>query len=377
MIRVVGTPIAFCMQIVSTDLDKGGDDMHRSRKSTKCESFCFALREKKCWRWVRKSHLLGSLTLLVGAIALSNDALAEDGSEVTNIELREGLLDTVQTALPERKAVDQSFLNPSYSPNITLNADSQLAITFLDEGAGYRNSLGYFAYQGDVFEGLSFGDIDTDNSGGISFSEMSSIEGVEVGMIFENASKLGGGGSLVAGDTVVLGGGSVSQDESGLTMTGGTTFEADTTVGFMVGANAWNGSYVKGWDGASGGSPVYYTEDFLNPENGSGATQGTATESSRHTAMQFASTEKGELIVGFEDLNRLNGSDDDFNDLVFLVQASPLDAIADANVPVFAAPAPGLGSGAAFSFLLLGFMSASARRWKIRTKKVISAALLS
>ena len=156
-------------------------------------------------------------------------------------------------------------------------------------------------------------------------------------------------------------------------MTGGTTFEANTTVGFMVGANAWNGSYVKGWDGAPGETPVYYTEDFLNPENGSTAIQGTATESSRHTAMQFASTEKGELIVGFEDLNRLNGSDDDFNDLVFLVQASPLGAITDVNVPVFAAPAPGLGTGSAFSFLLLGFMGVNARRWKKKGEEIISA----
>lgn len=325
----------------------------------KCESFLFKIRKSR-------NPTIRPHQLKIGLFALApclifwptlGHASYEIPDNIVNIELSSGLLDTVQSALPEREAVNEAFLNPGYSPNITLSLDSQLAVTFLDEGAGYRNSLGYFSYTGDVFSGLSFGDIDADNSGNISLFELGGISGMEVGMIFGNASKAGGGGSLLAGDTTVLGGGSLTQSDGGLFMEGGKTFEAGSTVGFFVAANAWNGTEVMGWDGADGDPKVYYSEDFLNPENDWSATQGTTSDTTRHVAMQFASTDRGELLVGFEDLDRRYGSDDDFNDVVFLVQSEPIGAISDVNVPVYAAPAPVAGAGLAglvFTLALFG-----------------------
>jgi hypothetical protein len=272
-------------------------------------------------------------------------AIEEKPDYIVNLDVDTELMNTVQEALPEQQTVDQSFLNPSYDPNLRLSSDSQISITFIDEGAGYRNSLGYFNYSDDAFNNLSFGDIDSDGSGRISINELSFLDGVNAGMIFPNASKVGGGGSLLAGDTVVLGGGSIIDTGSGYLMDDGQIFDAGSNMGFLVSANAWTGSEVQGWDGAAGDPATYYSLDFLNPENLSSATIDTASLESRHTAMMFADTGKDEVIMGFEDLDRRYGSDDDFNDAVFIVRADPAEALEASNIEVYSAPAPALGSG--------------------------------
>ena len=72
---------------------------------------------------------------------------ADDATDtLVNINLASGLLSEVQDALPESTDVNQSFLNPAYNPNIQLQNDAHVAVTFLDEGAGYRNSLGLFHF---------------------------------------------------------------------------------------------------------------------------------------------------------------------------------------------------------------------------------------
>lgn len=276
--------------------------------------------------------------------------LDEIPDSITHVTVEQYLLDTISAALPEETgAIDQNFLNMDYNPNVYLEMDSQIAITFIDEGAGYRNALGYFSYDNDSFSSLSFGDIDTDNSGRVSTSELNSLYGVSLGMLFPNASKSGSGGLLNTGDTYVIGDGDFSLTEDSWDISGGTTFEAGTNLGFFVVANGWNdyGSVgtVDGWDGTSGDPNTYYSIDFLNPENSADATIDTASYSSRHTALTFESDNRDTLIMGFEDLHRLQGSDDDFNDAVFLVRASPNGAIANTNVAVYSAPAPIVGGG--------------------------------
>lgn len=80
------------------------------------------------------------------------------------------------------------------------------------------------------------------------------------------------------------------------------SWRSRSNIGFLVAANAWNGTDAMACDGADGDPKVCYSEDFLNPENDWSATQGATSDLTRHTAMQFASTEQGGLLVGFEDL---------------------------------------------------------------------------
>ncbi|WP_415911899.1 DUF4114 domain-containing protein [Neptuniibacter sp. QD37_11] len=287
------------------------------------------------------------------SIAQNAFAAEDETDSLVNIQLEEGLLTEVQTALPESTVANQEFLNTSYDPNLTLQEDAHISITFLDEGAGYRNSLGYFTFTDDAFDGLTFGDIDLDGSGHIGISELQNLSGIETGMIFNNVSETGGGGTLNAGDTVTLGGAEITNiDGTSFDMEGGTVFEAGTNVGFFLLQNAWDGSQVKGWDYTSSDPLTMYTIDFLNPENDSFATIDNADEYSRHVAMMSSLSAEDDIILGFEDLVRPYG-DNDFNDAVFSIRTDPVTALY-ADVPTTetvislqAAPAPSLGGGSA------------------------------
>jgi len=308
-----------------------------------------------------KKILLASVCFSFLIMGDTSSAFAEDHllDEVPigmdYFEVSPSILQIVNDALPEETGqIDQNFLNQAYNPNISLSADSQVAITFIDEGAGYQNALGYFSYTDQSFAGQSFGDIDTDNSGIISSSEILNVSGVTADLIFPNASRTGSGGLINQGDTIVLGGGSIDPVGDSWTITDGNVFDAGTNIGFFLVANGWNdyGSVgtVDGWDGTFGDPYTYYSLDFLNPENDPTATIDTVDYSARHVALTFESDDRDTLILGFEDLNRLTNSDDDFNDAVFIVRSDPYYAIEQTEVAVYSAPSPVAGGG------LIGFV---------------------
>ncbi len=321
-----------------------------------------------------RAHFLTSGSIIVFSFVCSAQAFAQEYLDevpagIENHSVSSSLLQTISDVLPEETGqIDQNFLNQSYNPNINLTLDSQLAITFIDEGAGYRNSLGYFSYSNDSFSGLTFGDIDTNGSGRISTSEISAVGGVQANMLFPNASKAGAGGLLNMGDTYVFGGGNIEFTEDSWEITNGTVFNSDTNIGFFLAANAWNdfGSVgtVDGWNGSAGDPNTYYSLDFLNPENDLSATIDTIDYNARHVALTFESEDRNTLIMGFEDLHRLYGSDDDFNDAVFLVRSDPTGAMAETNVEVYSAPAPIAGGG--FISLILLFASSFFHKFGLR-----------
>ncbi|MFC6439275.1 DUF4114 domain-containing protein [Pseudobowmanella zhangzhouensis] len=275
----------------------------------------------------------------------------ETPDNLTSTELDPELLKTVTEALPESYQVNAAFLSDEFNPNITFSEDAQMAITFVDEGAGFRNSVGYFNFEAGAFDNLSFGDIDLNNNGIISIDELSMVESVNVGMIFNNFSEAGGGGTLQVGDTTVIGGGSFSYTDSGISISDGLVFEAGTTTGFFVIANAWNGTDVNT------NLNTFYTLDFLNPENDASATLTNYDDNARHVAMMFATDTSSDIIVGFEDLLRPYG-DNDFNDAIFIVQTDPYSAVSANKLPIAAAPMPGLGSS-------LGWLWAGLFIWPI------------
>lgn len=279
-----------------------------------------------------------------GMVAAASANAQEVPEDLTNIGVEQNILDTVSRQLPESQAIGAEFLNEAYYPSLRLDAESHLAVTFVSEGAGYRNSVGYFTYQDNAFDGYSFGDFDADGSGNISFSEMQSSGAVDdIGVLFSNFSAAGSGGTLQAGDTTVIGGGTIDLTDDGWTMTGDTVFDAGTNVGFFLVANGWNGTDVNGVDN-NAGNPTYWSMDFLNPENSADATVEDVSRDTRHLAMLNV-TDANQVLVGFEDLNR-NTGDNDFNDAVFIVRSDPVDALQNSNIPkVFAAPSPAFGAG--------------------------------
>ena len=293
------------------------------------------------------ASLVGSLAILGASQANATTYnVSELPFSMSVLPVPQNVTDTVTTALPEGRNVDAAFLNPSYTPYLTVSEDANVWVTFIDEGAGYRNSLGYYTFDGSAFDGLTKSDVDTNGSGVVSLSELAEVDGVSWDWIFPNSSKQGAGGQLSAGDTVALNGGEI--------------VEAGQNIGFFLSQNSWSGSGVSINDG--GGffqDQVFYSQDFLNPE---APDDGTIDDSSyldrtRHVAMLFADAAQTALVLGFEDLNRVDrsendygySSDEDFNDAVFFVTANPPEALHETNVPIPAVPLP-----SAFWALALG-----------------------
>lgn len=206
------------------------------------------------------------------------------------------MLSFINASLPEGQPV------PDYHPKyIAENAQSNLVITetadvwmtFVHEGAGYKNILGYYTYP--------------------TGSEPASVEDIEtVYVAFPNASFQGSGGGLYAGDKVNLG-----------------RFEPGTTIGFTLMANGWRGSIT------SGIHQVYSNND-LNPES--------IPEQRAHSVLLWDSTNEL-FLVGFEDLNRDSGSDNDFNDAIFYITSNPVEAISTEGVNPIDEPTDDDGDG--------------------------------
>ncbi|HVZ71393.1 MAG TPA: LruC domain-containing protein [Polyangia bacterium] len=219
----------------------------------------------------------------------------------------------IGTILPEHSEVGSSFLSSAFDPNLDILQPATVKVTFISEGAGYLNTLGWFTF--------------TNND--------ASIQILERGLIFPNASfadpSLGwGGGNLATGDAVTI------RDTNGSPK----VFQPGVKVGFFLVANGWNGSSVTGWNVASHPIPnvspalnkvasgVFTTIDALNPEVANGH-----PDVSRHCAMlevtglNDATLPDPLYVVAFEDLMRDGSSDNDFNDVVFITEATPETAV--------------------------------------------------
>jgi len=199
--------------------------------------------------------------------------------------ITQDLLDLVNTSLPEGEQVPVD--NPQYIAD-SVNADTRLRdsasiwVTFVHEGAGYRNALGYYTY-------------DMDNPPATS-DDIDSLY-----IIFPNASYAGAGGGLVSGDKVYLG-----------------DFPANTGIGWFLVENGWN-------SGAQAVNNVPQTK-FSNKDFND-----YTTEPNRSHVALLKDTDREILLLGMEDITR-PGGDKDFNDAVFYITANPFTAIITDNL---------------------------------------------
>ncbi|GLB51324.1 hypothetical protein NBRC110019_03630 [Neptunitalea chrysea] len=208
----------------------------------------------------------------------------------SNDALDNSLLDDINSSLPEGHNGGIPNTHPEYlagkETEIILVEDAEVWITFVSEGAGYRNSLGFYTYTLGQ-EPTSADDIQMHN------------------IVFPNCSMIGSGGSLVPGNRVYLG-----------------FFPANTVISWFLVTNGWSGFNVKNY------AQIYYANPDFNPE---------ATGYKDHIVL-LQDPARDLNIFGFEDLYRgTGGSDDDFNDAVFYVKSNPVTAISNENVAVLTA----------------------------------------
>ncbi|MEQ8237967.1 MAG: LruC domain-containing protein [Cyclobacteriaceae bacterium] len=193
------------------------------------------------------------------------------------------LLEFISASLPESMPVPTyhpAFLANDAQTNVDIIKTADVWVTFVHEGAGYKNVLGFYTYP--------------------TGNPPSSVDDItEVTIIFPNVSFEGSGGGLQSGNKVRIG-----------------QFEPGTSVGFVLLANGWNGSITNG-------IRQVFSHEGLNPE--------TNPDLQQHNVLLYDA--QNELfLLGFEDLNRMESSDEDFNDAVFYITSNPVEAISQENV---------------------------------------------
>jgi len=190
----------------------------------------------------------------------------------------------VNATLPEYRPVptyNPQYLASNLERNLVLTAQCDVWITFVHEGAGYLNSLFYFKYN--------------KNNKPTSASQIDSLIA-----IMPNTSYSGSGGGMTTGDKVYIG-----------------RFGADTAIGFAIAQNAWTGSTVNS------NAAFFYTINDLNPE--------TTAAKREHVVLLYDNPTQ-RFLIGFEDINRDNGADNDFNDCVIYATANPVTNVSQVNV---------------------------------------------
>ena len=205
--------------------------------------------------------------------------------ESTRDVIDASLLSYINASLPEGNALPKThpdYLSSTSLPDLNINATSDVWITFVSEGAGLVNSLGYYTYP-------------TNNPP----SSASDIDAITI--IFPNSSAVGSAGGLNSGEKVKLG-----------------RFNAGTSIGFVLLQNAWSTT-----SGVLTNTVKFYSNPKFNPES-TAATQ-------RHTVTLYDDVHKL-FVMGFEDLNRQTESDNDINDLVVYATSNPVTGISNGGV---------------------------------------------
>jgi Domain of unknown function (DUF4114)/Secretion system C-terminal sorting domain len=183
-------------------------------------------------------------------------------------------LTRIQNSLPERYKVP--VYNPHYlletnTHDIKLKDTADVWVTFVDEGAGYKNTLTYYTYD---------------------LASPPTVKPTSLNIIFPNLSLENN--LIRRGDKVFLG-----------------RFPKGKGIGFALIADGFRNETVTGGHYTLWSNPAFNPEPNVNLR--------------RHSVMLLDSTQK--IVLGFEDIRRdYSSCDQDFNDAVFYVTAQSIGA---------------------------------------------------
>lgn len=232
-----------------------------------------------------------SVSFKIGTTVYTSLSSFDNNGKPTNLisprdVVPSGMLTNVNYTLPEGVSVpanNPSLLDATKQTNITIDALSDVWVTFVHEGAGYRNALGYFKYAINN-PPKKVTDIDT------------------VKIIFPNASYYNSGGSLYSGDKVYLG-----------------RFPAQTGIGWVCLSDGFrNGTITaNNWN-----YKLYSFPDF-NPQTNANL---------KKQSLLLLDNVNNKVLLTFEDIERDKGGDQDFNDVVYYITANPVEAINTGNL---------------------------------------------
>jgi hypothetical protein len=200
------------------------------------------------------------------------------------------LVKDIVKALPEKKPVPQNhpeYLAGQAETELKITAEADVWVTFVSEGAGWKNSLGFYTYN-------------------LTSPPQTVNDITNRTIIFPNVSALGSGGALQAGSRVKIG-----------------HFKANTGIGWFLIADGWKNNEI------TQGNYILYSNPGFNPES--------AAADRFHTVL-LNDNSRNKLILGFEDTRRDQGSDNDFNDVLFYITGNPFTAIKKENIVAIPTP---------------------------------------
>lgn len=225
------------------------------------------------------------------------------------------LKQAINSSLPESLNIDSnivasSWVNPGLVTSVSILDSCTIDLTFVYEGAGFVNSMGYYVYP--------------------TNQPPSSIANIQKFVAFPNVSLPGSGGNLAAGSKIKL------KYFDGTAYT--DTFPGGLTIGWVIFANGYSGSpnyQVRN------GLWTVCSNPTLNPES---------TEKLQQHVVLLHNQANDNVLISFEDYRRDKGSDNDFNDLIFYIKATPFSAIDISNVPDLPQPVDSDGDGVSDQF---------------------------
>ena len=211
--------------------------------------------------------------------------------EATGDVITSGLLELVNTCLPEYRpipSVHPEYISDQAVSTLNVISETDVYVTFVSEGAGYLNGVGFYTYPTNT-------------------PPTTIAEAGDVTFIYPNAS----GGlqdGLISGDKVNIG-----------------HFSPGTSIGFVLFQNAWKFNSAKNSYDVDLSGLKFYSNSVLNPE--------PSSANKKHTVL-LHNVPNQLFVVGFEDIQRQNddGSasiycDQDFNDLVLFATTDGVSTV--------------------------------------------------
>jgi hypothetical protein len=185
------------------------------------------------------------------------------------------LFSYITSTLPEHadlRNTHPELLSSSATADIAITQQSDVFITYVFNGSGTTNALGFYTYP--------------------TIKPITSVKDIKtITYVFPNA---GSGSTLETGDKVKIG-----------------RFDVGTSIGFVLLQNAWNTANHE-----LNNKVVHFcSNDILNPE---------VDPSLKKHAVLINYTPENKVLMGFEDLDRTSsGCDHDFNDVVVYATVTP------------------------------------------------------
>ncbi len=190
------------------------------------------------------------------------EIVQERPGKILPTDVQPDVLEELNVVFPERVnfvAQHPYLFTDTINHNIVLTEESEVYLTFVSEGAGLKNSLGYYIYS--------------------PSSKIVEVGELNLNILFPNVSNI----ILDQGDMLQL---------------GDRKFPAGTMVGFFLIVDGWRAGSVNYEN------ETFYTDTYLNLE-----------EQQQHVLFKFDNFDA--VILSFEDKLASGSSDLDYNDVVF------------------------------------------------------------